>query len=124
MTREEFNQYARQGFNRIPVSREILADLDTPLSAYLKLADGPYSYLFESVHGGEQWGRYSIIGLPCRTLVKINGHKIEVEHNGQIEESATHTNPLEWIESFKERYRVPDIKSLPRFNGGLVGYFG
>jgi anthranilate synthase component I len=124
MTREEFNQYARQGFNRIPVSREILADLDTPLSAYLKLADGPYSYLFESVHGGEQWGRYSIIGLPCRTLVKINGHTIEVEHDGQIEESATHSNPLEWIESFKERYRVPDIKSLPRFNGGLVGYFG
>ncbi len=124
MTPEQFKQYAQQGFNRIPVSREVLADLDTPLSAYLKLADGPYSYLFESVHGGEQWGRYSIIGLPCQTLVKINGSHISLEKNGEILETATHENPLVWIEQFKERYKVPDIKELPRFNGGLVGYFG
>ena len=83
MTPEQFNHYAQQGYNRIPVSREVLADLDTPLSAYLKLADGPYSYLFESVHGGEQWGRYSIIGLPCKTVVKINGNQIRLEQNGE-----------------------------------------
>ena len=124
MTPEQFNQYTRQGYNRIPVSREILADLDTPLSAYLKLADGPYSYLFESVHGGEQWGRYSIIGLPCQTIVKITGNCISLEQNGEILETVTHDNPLVWIEQFKERYRVPDIADLPRFNGGLVGYFG
>jgi len=124
MTPEQFNHYARQGYNRIPVCREVLADLDTPLSAYLKLADGPYSYLFESVHGGEQWGRYSIIGLPCLTVVKITGNQIRLEKNGELLESVTHDNPLIWIEQFKERYNVPDIDTLPRFNGGLVGYFG
>jgi anthranilate synthase component 1 len=73
MTPEQFEIYAQQGYNRIPVARQVLADLDTPLSAYLKLADAPYTYLFESVQGGEKWGRYSIIGLPCRTVVKVNG---------------------------------------------------
>ena len=124
MTLEQFNTYAEQGYNRIPVSREVLADLDTPLSAYLKLADGAYSYLFESVHGGEQWGRYSIIGLPCQTVVKISGNQIRVEKNGELLETVTHDNPLIWIEQFKLRYKVPDIAELPRFNGGLVGYFG
>ena len=124
MTLEQFNTYAQQGYNRIPVSREVLADLDTPLSAYLKLADGAYSYLFESVHGGEQWGRYSIIGLPCQTVVKISGNQISVEKNGELLETVTHDNPLIWIEQFKLRYKVPDIAESPRFNGGLVGYFG
>ena len=124
MTPEQFNHYAQQGYNRIPVSREVLADLDTPLSAYLKLADGPYSYLFESVHGGEQWGRYSIIGLPCKTVVKISGNDIRLEQNGELLEVVTHDNPLVWIEEFTQRYKVPDIAHLPRFSGGLVGYFG
>jgi anthranilate synthase component 1 len=124
MTPEQFNDYARQGYNRIPISREVLADLDTPLSAYLKLADGAYSYLFESVHGGEQWGRYSIIGLPCKTIVKITGNRISLEKNGELLETATQDNPLDWLEQFKARYKVPDIANLPRFNGGLVGYFG
>ncbi len=124
MTPAQFNQYAQQGYNRIPVSREVLADLDTPLSAYLKLADGPYSYLFESVHGGEQWGRYSIIGLPCKTRIKISGFTIRIEKDGYVTESFEHAKPLEWIEEFRLQYRVPDIAGLPRFNGGLVGYFG
>jgi len=124
MTSEQFNLYAQQGYNRIPVSREVLADLDTPLSAYLKLANGAYSYLFESVHGGEQWGRYSIIGLPCKTVVKIYGHEIRLEENGELISTVTHDNPLVWIEEFKAGYHVPDIADLPRFNGGLVGYFG
>lgn len=124
MTPEQFTQYAQQGYNRIPISREVLADLDTPLSAYLKLADGAYSYLFESVHGGEQWGRYSIIGLPCKTIVKILGQEITLEKDNKIIESLTHPQPLEWIEEFRQRYNVPDIEGLPRFNGGLVGYFG
>ncbi len=124
MTPEQFNFYAQQGYNRIPVVREVLADLDTPLSAYLKLADGAYSYLFESVHGGEQWGRYSIIGLPCKTVVKIYGNQIRLEVNGELLETVIHENPLVWIENFKAGYKVPDIDDLPRFNGGLVGYFG
>ncbi len=124
MTLEEFNNYAAQGYNRIPISREILADLDTPLSAYLKLANGEYSYLFESMQGGEQWGRYSIIGLPCKTVIKIYGDLITLEKDGEITESFEHPQPLQWIDDFKECYNVPDIEGLPRFNGGLVGYFG
>ncbi len=124
MTPEQFQQYADQGYNRIPISREVLADLDTPLSAYLKLADGAYSYLFESVHGGEQWGRYSIIGLPCQSVIKIFGNEIRIEESGALVESFEHANPLIWIEEFKQQFKVPDIDTLPRFNGGLVGYFG
>jgi anthranilate synthase component 1 len=124
MTPECFQHYAEQGYNRIPVAREVLADLDTPLSAYLKLADVPYSYLFESVHGGEQWGRYSIIGLPCRTVITVRGFDIEVERDGQIIEALTVENPLDWIRDFAARFKVPPIEGLPRFTGGLVGYFG
>jgi anthranilate synthase component 1 len=120
----EFKQLAEQGYNRIPIAREVLADLDTPLSTYLKLADAPYSYLLESVQGGEKWGRYSIIGLPSETIVRITGEQIEVKHLGKIIEQTTTTDPLSWIESFKQQYKVPDLDDLPRFNGGLVGYFG
>lgn len=124
MTEEEFEHLAQQGYNRIPVAREILADLDTPLSTYLKVADAPYSYLFESVHGGEKWGRYSIIGLPCETVVRITGKTIETSHNGKLIEQVQSADPLAWIENFKAQYKVPDLDNLPRFNGGLVGYFG
>ena len=124
MNQIEFNQLAEQGYNRIPIAREVLADLDTPLSTYLKLADAPYSYLLESVQGGEKWGRYSIIGLPSETIVRITGHDIEVKHHGDIVEETTSTDPLSWIETFKQQYKVPDLEGLPRFNGGLVGYFG
>ncbi len=121
---EKFDHYAQQGFNRIPICQEVLADLDTPLSAYLKLADGPYSYLLESVHGGEQWGRYSIIGLPCRTVIKVYGRQIRVEENGATVETGDESNPLAWVKSFSARYKVPEITGMPRFSGGLVGYFG
>jgi anthranilate synthase component 1 len=124
MTPEQFNTLAAQGHNRIPLMREVLADLDTPLSAYLKLADGPYSYLFESVQGGEKWGRYSIIGLPCRTLLRVSGHRITVETDGEVMEAVEAEDPLTWIESFQARYRVASDEALPRFTGGLVGYFG
>ncbi len=124
MDAELFSQLAREGYNRIPVMRSILADLDTPLSAYMKLAMGRYSYLFESVQGGEKWGRYSIIGLPARTVLKVWGQHITVEGQGEIIEQATPSDPLEWIESFQQRFRVPRVEGLPRFTGGLVGYFG
>lgn len=124
MTPEQFSQLADQGYNRIPVVREVLADLDTPLSTYLKLADGPYSYLLESVQGGEKWGRYSIIGLPCDKVLKVRGQQVTIEHSGEVEESEICEDPLAFIEAFQSRYRVPELPSLPRFNGGLVGYFG
>jgi anthranilate synthase component 1 len=124
MKQTEFDRLAAQGYNRIPLAKEVLADLDTPLSTYLKLADGPYSYLFESVQSGEKWGRYSIIGLPCERVVKVRGNKVEVSDNDTIIETATADDPLAWIEDFKARYNVPEIEGLPKFNGGLVGYFG
>jgi anthranilate synthase component 1 len=92
----EFKRLAEQGYNRIPLVREVLADLDTPLSTYLKLADAPYSYLLESVHGGEKWGRYSIIGLPSETVVRITGQDIEVKHHGKVIEQTTSSDPLSW----------------------------
>ncbi len=125
MTPNDFKRLVDEGFNRIPVAREVLADLDTPLSTYLKLADAPYSYLLESVQGGEKWGRYSIIGLPCRKIIRVRGERITVEHAGEIVESLTCPDPLDWIQDFQRRYRVPATgEGLPRFIGGLVGYFG
>ena len=124
MTADRFTELARQGFNRIPVTREVLADLDTPLSVYLKLAEGPYSYLFESVQGGEKWGRYSIIGLPARTVVRVHGHEVSVEENGRVVERAEVADPLAWVEAFHGRFKVVEQPGMPRFNGGLVGYFG
>ncbi|MDC1529229.1 anthranilate synthase component I [Gammaproteobacteria bacterium] len=123
MSPEQFDAFAQQGYNRIPVYREILADLETPLSTYLKLARGPYSYFLESVQGGEKWGRYSIIGLPCRTLLKVDGNQLTVETDGQITESLETADPFVFIEQYQQRFKVPELEELPRFNGGLVGYF-
>ncbi len=110
--------------NRVPLVREVLADLDTPLSTYLKLANSPYSYLFESVHGGEKWGRYSIIGLPCKTVIKIDQRTVITEVDGEVVAEERVDDPLSWITAFQQRYQVHEDASLPRFTGGLVGYFG
>lgn len=124
MTPQQFAALAEQNYNRISVAREVLADLDTPLSAYLKLADGVYSYLLESVQGGEKWGRYSIIGLPCKTVLKVFGYQVIVEEDGKVVEQMQVDDPLEFVEQFKQRYRVPEVEGMPVFSGGLVGYFG
>lgn len=126
MNAEQFQQLAADGYSRIPVVRKIFADLDTPLSAYLKLAKGPYSYLLESVQGGEKWGRYSIIGLPAHQVLKVYGQQIQVFQNGLLQETAEVADPLAWIEAYQQRFQVAQVtdESLPRFTGGLVGYFG
>lgn len=124
MSPDQFAALAGQDYNRIPVHREVLADMDTPLSSYLKLADAPYTYLLESVQGGEKWGRYSIIGLPCRTLLKVFGQGVEVSRDGVVIEAAECADPLQFVEEFEARYRVPSLENLPVFYGGLVGYFG
>jgi anthranilate synthase component I len=120
----EFNQLASQGYNRIPLMREVLADLDTPLSTYMKLCAAPYSYLFESVQGGEKWGRYSIIGLPAKIIITANGNKISIKEDGEIIEEYNVDDPLAEIERIQKTYKVAEIEGMPRFNGGLVGYFG
>ena len=121
---EQFNAYAAAGYNRIPVAREVLSDLDTPLSVYLKLADGPYAYLFESVQGGENWGRHSIIGLPCRRVYSLRGHTLSVEELGEVVETRELADPLAEIETPSRQYGVPPMADMPAFSGGLVGYFG
>lgn len=124
MNREEFTCYAKQGYNRIPVSRTLLADTETPLSTYLKLAKGPYGYLFESVEGGEKWGRYSIIGLPAKERIEIyerEVHQIRGDRTLSVEEC---DDPLEFVRQYHARFKVLELASLPSFNGGLVGYFG
>jgi anthranilate synthase component 1 len=120
----DFDALAAQGYNRIPVAREVLSDLDTPLSVYLKLADAPYAYLFESVEGGENWGRHSIIGLPCRRVYVLRGRTLTVEVLGEVVETRELDDPLGEIEKIRAAYRVPKVAGLPAFTGGLVGYFG
>ena len=172
LTQTEFNAYAGGGFNRVPLVREVLADLETPLSVYMKLAGAPYSYLLESVQGGEKWGRYSMIGLPCRRRIEVRGNRFrEIDFDYDNADSKNDTNknnitddkndtdknnadgtndnatdknknndniaagdtiirelvcddPLAEIRAYKAQHRVPEISGMPRFSGGLVGFFG
>ena len=161
ITEQEFDALARQGYNRIPLACETFADLDTPLSLYLKLANRPYSYLLESVQGGERFGRYSFIGLPADTRITVRGRKVTLTHlrqggvkstdtdggaKRQLPQSAgfasnvslphhstetnhnetTHDveNPLDFIREYQTRFKVAQFGNLPRFCGGLAGYFG
>lgn len=123
MSPEQLKSYAAAGFNRVPIVREVLADLDTPLSAYRKLASAPYTYLFESVQGGERWGRYSIIGLPAVEVLRVQQGEVVIT-NADGETRQPVSDPIAFIEQYRQQYRAPDIDGLPRFNGGLVGYFG
>ncbi|MDO8812252.1 MAG: anthranilate synthase component I [Gallionella sp.] len=156
ITEQEFNVLAEQGYNRIPLVTETFADLDTPLSLYLKLANQPYSYLLESVQGGERFGRYSFIGLPAETRITVRGKQVTLTHlrqdgmnstdlvggaKRQFPQSAgfasnvslphqnsetTHEvdNPLDFISEYQSRFKAAPLPDLPRFTGGLAGYFG
>ncbi|WP_424948042.1 anthranilate synthase component I [Candidatus Spongiihabitans sp.] len=124
LNKQQFNQFAEAGFNRIPLVREILADMETPLSVYRKLADAPFSYMLESVQGGEKWGRYSIIGVPCRNRLEVKGKTLSLFEDGRLTEKRQCDDPLDEVRQFHNRYSVPELPELPRFTGGLVGYFG
>ena len=127
----EFKSLAAQGYNRIPLMAEAFADLETPLSLYLKLAftkdGGKYSFLLESVVGGERFGRYSFIGLPARTFLRSQGFgdasHTEVVTDGAVVET-NQGNPLDFIEAYQQRFKVALRPGMPRFCGGLAGYFG
>ena len=123
MTEAEFRAIAAQGYNRIPLVLESFADLDTPLSLYLKLANQRYTFLLESVVGGERFGRYSFIGLPAKIRIRSRARAIEVEDRGGIVERHE-GDPLEFVGDFLRRYRAAPRPGLPRFCGGLAGYFG
>lgn len=122
MTQSEFNDLVAQGFNRIPLVLETYADLDTPLSVYLKLANQPYSYLLESVLGGERFGRYSVIGLPAKTRIEAYGNDIEVISSSGSDKISVE-NVLDFIDTYLSEFKIAPHTGLPRFCGGLVGYF-
>ncbi len=124
LSAERFQRHAADGHTLIPVVREVLSDLDTPLSVYLKLADGPHSYLFESVEGGERFGRYSIIGLPARRVYAFHGHTLSVSDHGEVVETREVADPFAEVERLRAEQSVPKLDGLPGFSGGLVGWFG
>src|SRR6266545_1342933 len=124
MTEAEFNALAAQGYNRVPVVLETFADLDTPLSIYLKLANEPYTYLLESVVGGERFGRYSFIGLAATRRLEVRGFEcLEIEHD-RVTAKTSVADPLDFVHEYLSRFRTAEDRHLPRFCGGLVGYFG
>ena len=123
MTEAEFNQLAQQGYNRIPLVLETFADLDTPLSIYLKLANQPYSYLLESVKGGDRFGRFSYIGLPSTTRIQARDNIVTTVMHGKAE-TFTVDDTLAFVESYLAQFRAaPCLAGKSRFTGGLVGYF-
>ncbi len=124
MLEHEFNALAAQGYNRIPVTLETFADLDTPLSIYLKLANEPYTYLLESVQGGERFGRYSMIGLSAATRIEVYGRSALLLTGNRLVERRDYGDPLNFVAEFMARIKVPPRDGLPRFAGGLVGCFG
>jgi anthranilate synthase component 1 len=124
MTEAEFVRLAQAGYNRVPVVLETFADLDTPLSIYLKLANRPHTYLLESVVGGERFGRYSFIGLPAETRLEVRGDVCSEIRGAQIVSTQRVKDPLAFVSDYLARFRVVQDASLPRFCGGLVGYFG
>lgn len=119
----EFERLAGQGYNRIPLVRLLQADLDTPLSLYLKLANQPNSFLLESVVGGERFGRYSFIGLPAKTRIEARDNAITITTNGELVESLQ-ADPIAFAEQYLSRFKVAITPGMPRFCGGLAGYFG
>jgi anthranilate synthase component 1 len=124
MTEAQFRQFAAEGFNRIPLVLETFADLDTPLSVYLKLANQPWSYLLESVQGGERFGRYSFIGLPAETRFEVRGRVCSEYWGNRLVQQSEPDDPLEFVRACQARFRAAQPSGLPRFCGGLAGYFG
>jgi anthranilate synthase component I len=122
--RAQYRKQQAAGYKKIPLVRELLVDMDTPVSTFLKLANRPYSYLFESVVGGEKWARYSIIGLPAVTTLEVNNGVVTVMKRREEVERLTPDNPLDWIENYQSNLGFASCETLPIFTGGLVGYFG
>ena len=112
MQHSQFNSLKERGFNHIPLSREVVVDTDTPLALYLKLANTPFTYFLESVQGGEKWGRYSFIGLGAETIIKVYGFEVSVEINGHLNEQFKVEDPLAWIQTYQEQFKVPQLDSL------------
>src|SRR5690606_39939048 len=126
-TQAQFQQLAAQGYNLIPVYRQRLADTDTPLSIFARLKQHQQAYLFESVEGGENWARYSIIGLGESTVFSCNARELTVQHGDDSIEKQHCADPFQYSRAFQAQFKVPtqaELPDIPSFTGGLVGYFG
>ncbi|NDU85162.1 MAG: anthranilate synthase component I [Ferrovum sp.] len=124
MTDAEFEAWIAAGYTHVPFLLTVPADLDTPLAVYAKLAARPYSFLLESVQGGERFGRFSFVGLPASVRLRVTGYRVQVESDAGVLETQESADPLNFIQSFLERHKVAPVPGLPRFHGGLAGYFG
>ena len=124
LSQSDFLAFAQQGYTHVPVVREVLADLDTPVSTFLKLSNKPFSYVFESIQGGDKWGRYSIIGLPCQRVYEFRGKQFKTLEAGEVVSDELVESPLETVRQLQARYNVAERKGLPPMHGGLVGHFG
>ncbi len=124
LSQSDFLAFAQQGYTHVPVVREVLADLDTPVSTFLKLANKPFSYVFESIQGGDKWGRYSIIGLPCQRVYEFRAKQFKTLEAGEVISDELVENPLETVRQLQDKYKVAERKGLPPMHGGLVGHFG
>ncbi|MDH4458431.1 MAG: anthranilate synthase component I [Nevskia sp.] len=111
-------------YTHVALTRELAGDLDTPVGTFLKLANRPYTYLLESMHGGAQWGRYSFIGLGAREVIRIKGHSVTVTVDGAVTQQLEAADPIAWLRGHAATIRVAPNDTLPRFSGGFVGYFG
>ncbi len=119
---EEFKQKAKSG-NLIPVYKEILADLDTPVSAYMKISGGEYSFLLESIEGGEKWARYCFLGCDPSVVVSTKGRTLTLIENGKQEQREIKSgSPLSAVKKIMARYQPVPSAGLPRFSGGAVGF--
>ena len=124
LSQSDYLALASQGYTHVPLFREVLADLDTPVSTFLKLANQPFSYVFESVQGGDKWGRYSIIGLPCKRIYEFRNNEFVIKEDGQALQREVVDNPLDKIRDIQSQYNVAELEGLPPMHGGLVGHFG
>jgi anthranilate synthase component I len=118
----EFEDLAKQGFNLIPVCREIAADLETPVAAFLKVARDDYAFLLESVRGGEKWGRYTFLGSEPSIVIRARKNRMDIIRPGRGVEVRSVTNAFEELRAEVKRFRAPELPTLPRFFGGAVGF--
>lgn len=120
-TRDIFIELSKQG-NLIPIYKELVADLETPVSAYLKLDTGRHTFLLESVEKGERFGRHSFVGMDPRVIFTARGRKVRIEEDGKVREFETAQDPLSELQGLMARYRPITFSELPIFYGGAVGF--
>ncbi|MBA4397568.1 MAG: anthranilate synthase component I, partial [Syntrophus sp. (in: bacteria)] len=120
---ETFKKLSKEG-NVIPVYREILADMETPVTALMKLREKSHVFLLESVEGGEKWARYSFVGADPRLIFEVSGDEVLIRAGGNVQRLRHEGRPLMFLQNLLSRYRPVPVAGLPRFYGGAVGFLG